>query len=121
MRVWSLQGGRVMVTKIGSVNTPRNVDVASTTKTLCEASAERLRLKLHGCEALGQSTVSELRGRIHGGDFAGVSRKRMSFAVFLSSPSIGRPVHDCHARRRCEETSRNNHPVDASRRMSDAF
>lgn len=46
------------VTRNGSVNTPRNVDVASTTRTLCEAFAERLRLKLHGCEALGQSTVS---------------------------------------------------------------
>lgn len=28
MRVWSLQGGRVTVTKIGSVNTPRAVIVA---------------------------------------------------------------------------------------------
>ena len=46
------------VTKIGSVKTPRNVDVASTTTTLCEAFAERLRLKWHDCEALGQSTVS---------------------------------------------------------------
>lgn len=46
------------VTRNGSVKTPRTVDVASTTKTLCEALAERLRLKWHGCEALGQSTVS---------------------------------------------------------------
>lgn len=81
------------VTRNGSVKTPRNVDVASTTRTLCEAFAERLRLKLHDCEAHGHCSVSELRERIHGGDFAGVSRKRMSFAVFLSSSSIGKLVH----------------------------
>lgn len=109
------------VKQIGSVKTPRVVTVASTTRTLCEALAEMLRLKLHDCEAHGHCSVSECRGRIHGGDFAVVSRKRMPFAVFLSSSSIGCIVHDCHARRRCEETSRNNHPVDASRRMSDAF
>ena len=82
MRIWSLQGGRVTVTKDCSVKTPRVVTVASTTRTLCEASAEMLRLKWHDGEARGRSTVSELRERIHGGDFAGVSRKRMSFAFF---------------------------------------
>lgn len=55
-----------------SVKTPRVVTVASTTRTLCEAFAERLRLKWHECEAHGQCTVSECRGRIYGGDFAGV-------------------------------------------------
>lgn len=40
MRMWSLQGVRVTVTRNGSVKTPRNVDAVSTTKTLCEASAE---------------------------------------------------------------------------------
>ena len=53
----------------------------------------------------------EHRGRIHGGDFAGVSRKRMSFAVFLSSPSIGNHLQECFARRRCEETSRKSYPL----------
>ena len=110
------------VTRNGSVNTPRNVDVASTTRTLCEAFAERLRLKLHDCEAHGHCSVSELRGRIHGCEASQEwCRKRTSFAVFLSSSSIGRFLQLFFARRHCEETSRNNHPVDASRRMSDAF
>lgn len=47
-----------------------------------------LRLKWHDGEARGRSTVSELRERIHGGDFAGVSRKRIPFAGILSSSYI---------------------------------
>ena len=82
-----------------------------------EATSEVARLR----SSRAEYREREHRGRIHEGDFAGVSRKRMSFAVFLSSPSIGNHLQECFARRHCEETSRNNHPVDASRRMSDAF
>lgn len=109
------------VTKIGSVNTPRVVTVAVDYEDVVRGLGREVTSEVARMRSSRAKSVSECRGRIHGGDFAVVSRKRMSFAVFLSSSSIGCIVHDCHARRRCEETSRNNHPVDASRRMSDAF
>ena len=58
MRIGYSRGGRGTVAKNCSVKTPRIVGAVSTTRTLCEASAERLRLKWHGCEARGQCTVS---------------------------------------------------------------
>lgn len=88
------------VKQIGSVKTPRNVDVAfyyeDVVRGICrEATSDVARKRSSRAKS-----VSECRGRIHGGDFAVVSRKRIPFAVFLSSSSIGDLVHDCHARRR---------------------
>jgi len=55
MRVWSLQGGRVTVKRIGSVNTPRTVDVAFDYEDVVRGLGREARLKWHGCEALGRS------------------------------------------------------------------
>lgn len=89
MRVWSLQGGRVTVTKIGSVKTPRNVDVAfyyeDVVRGICrEATSEVARWR----SSRAMYREREHRGRIHGGDFAGVSRKRMSFAGFCPARQL---------------------------------
>lgn len=50
------------VTKIGSVNTPRNVDVAVDYEDVVRGVSRDVRLKWHGCEAHGHCSVSELRG-----------------------------------------------------------
>ena len=49
---------RVTVTRNGSVKTPRTVDVAVDYEDVVRGVSRDARLKLHGCEALGQSTVS---------------------------------------------------------------
>ena len=50
------------VTKIGSVNTPRNVDVAVDYEDVVRGVSRDARLKLHDCEARGHCSVSEQRG-----------------------------------------------------------
>ena len=61
MRMWFLQGGRVTVKEIGSVKTPRNVDVAvdyeDVVRGICrEATSEVARLR---------SSRAEYREREH--------------------------------------------------------
>lgn len=82
------------VTKIGSVKTPRVVTVAVDYEDVVrgfsrEATSDVARMR----SSRAEYREREHCGRIHGGDFAGVSRKRMSFASFLSSASIGCIVH----------------------------
>ena len=89
------------VTKIGSVNTPRAVIVAVDYEDVVRGFSRDVRLKWHECEAHGQCTVSEQRERIHGCEASQEwCRKRMSFAVFLSSASIGCILQLFLARRR---------------------
>lgn len=73
MRIWSLQGGRVTVTKIGSVKTPRVVTVAFYYEDVVrgfsrEATSEVARMR----SSRAKCREREHRGRIYGGDFAGV-------------------------------------------------
>lgn len=67
--MWSLQGGRVTVKRIGSVKTPRNVDVAvdyeDVVRGICrEATSEVARLR----SSRAEYREREHRGRIHGGE-----------------------------------------------------
>ena len=121
MRMWSLQGGRGTVKRNCSVKTPLTVAVAVYYEDVVrgfsrEATSDVARLR--SSRALFRER--EHREWIHGGDFAGVSRKRMSFAVFLSSSSIGRFLQLFF----CKKTLRRNLTqvlsLGASRRTSDA-